>query len=477
MHARAVLWLTMAGCLSLSCLDTPTSKSVVDPGTKKVHFAGEAPYRLGPNEPINDVVIQVKASGGSWHTLTTTKVSKKATFDVTVTVPEKYWLDPCGIATFRLRTNPGDIAVKALDDQCVAALGPNPTDQQKNTCKTEVVEVQRESSHTGDVSIVGDGQAKAYRCLTRIEGNLSIATGASLVLSLPRLREVTGGVSVTLDKAKPPSSQSPPPKVAVLELPLLKRVGGALALTMANAYGSTKSSEYWNFGLEALTHVGGDISLTNPMNAGAHTSGLLSLSQASKSVIINWQVSDYWEVNFGPNLARIKGDLELNAPNVPILQNMFPKLSEVDGNLRIKGKGRMTAFASLLPELATVGKDLLIDGFSLESCQRGFAKLAKVSGRLDLENGVSGGYIGTPQSLTLGGLIVSKDGTRGLPFKGKVKVADAGTVKVVDNAALCQCQVDAFVSELQQNGWSGTPDMSGNKNDATCSGCPGLECP
>jgi hypothetical protein len=259
-----------------------------------------------------------------------------------------------------------------------------------------------------------------------------------------------------------------------LAAPSLKRVTGALSLSMTSNSGS---DGYWDFGLDALTYVGGDVTLTNPKDAGAHCTGLLNLTRAHKNLTINWQTSDYWEEHFAPHLARIDGDLSLNAPNLPLLQDMFHELTRVDGSVNIVGHGGFT-HEGTLPQLATVGKDLLIDGFGLGGCGlRQLAKLVRVAGSMKLDHGNSDGFIGPKgAALSLGGLSISNDQTARLPLPKVTKVDSGGPVSLTDNSKLCQCQVDALVSSLEQNGWSGSAVTSGNKTSNQCAGCPVPAC-
>jgi hypothetical protein len=477
-HSRLLFVVVVAARALLACLDTPQSKTVVDADAQSVRFTGEAPRRFGPNEPALYVVVQVKNEQGQWLQLASTPVTEQATFDVKVTVPEQYWLDPCKTATFRLRTDPYDIGVKALDAQCLSALGPNPTDAEKNGCKTELIEVQRENTHHGNVSIVGQTDADHYRCVNTLDGNLSISGGVSPVISLSRLRKVTGNLSVTLDRSEVVSPQGNTIVMSTLSAPLLKAVNGSLALTMTNSYGSTGSSKTWKFGLDALTHVGGDIALDNQAGVGGHVQGVASLALAKKSVTIHWTATDYWEDGFIPKLARVDGDLSLHADNLPIFQTMFKVLTEVKGNLSIDGKGDFRNYHPL-PELTKVGKDLVLDGFEQYCDARPFPKLTSVGERLRISHGTTRGFFGPehpPQALSLGGLLIAHDGATRLPFTSKVLVAAGGAVRITDNAALCQCHVDHFVDQLHHDGWSGTPITSGNENDASCAGCPAPTC-
>jgi hypothetical protein len=204
--------------------------------------------------------------------------------------------------------------------------------------------------------------------------------------------------------------------------------------------------------------------------------GLSGLSEVSGDVTI---ASPRWEL-YDPggllvNLARIRGALLVTTGNH--LNGALRSLTRVDGNVSIAGTGSCAVnvevmSSNILPQLAEVGGDLTIQHCSGWLCNRRvLPALHTVTGTLRFTDGI-GGFSSLEmgaRALSVGSLTIDNTTVEGIFRHDVLSVRNGGTIRVVDNTALCECRVDEFLTRLSGTGWTGTVDRARNR---ACAPCP-----
>lgn len=166
------------------------------------------------------------------------------------------------------------------------------------------LEAPGDTVHDGDVVITNQAQADALGCATTIDGNLTVAPPSPTTIDLPLIEHVTGDVSLSLPVEGPPmgpfqeircGSAVPSTVESVItrvHLPALTEVGGSVDVDAPSSGVGTTFGERIEVDLNALTTLGGDLSLSfetpavSPcgLSSLATTGGDLSLSFAGGDV-------------------------------------------------------------------------------------------------------------------------------------------------------------------------------------------------
>jgi hypothetical protein len=519
MLKRLGLLGAVSACALSACVTSPQSHTWIDPNVHDIDFTGLATYQHGLR-----VEIQVKNGKGAYQTLATAAVNKEGHWATTASVADKYFGGLCGHATFRAVTKPGGQVLKAADGPCLSHLPIHPTQQQIEACTTTEIVIERggAATYTGTLVIDGPAEAKAYQCLTEVNGDL-ILEGGNEVFSpgfarpgletvLPKLAHVTGNLSVDGDRAARVAlplltevggnlsltmayfgtyTEAPDPAddpvyadiTTAIELPLVATVGGSIDLHNERENTPVASSSHiYNFGLPLLTSLGGDVNVLNSIFP-ATMYGLSALTTIHGNVLVDWGPSDLFTVPLLDHVTHVEGNFELAGP--PNARGLMGALATVDGNVsihRASGVGSSTRMdPHLLEGLAHIGGNLTLDRVGTEApCHVLLPGLSQLEGALQISNsddailfGATGG-----SHLSLGSLSIEDSQLDALPLSADAVVSPSGAISVTNNSKLCPCVVDAFIALQQTSGWLGSATNTGNGASAACGGaCPATFCP
>ena len=501
-----------------ACVTSPQSNTTIEDEEGSIQFTGLAIF-----EPGLRVRIQVQEGDGSFTTLRTRPVPRDGQWTVNVSVPERYFEGLCGEAVFRAVTVPGGDVLPAADSLCLAALEPG---EDVSSCATDTIVLQRGGAGTfvGDLALDGPADAAAHQCLEVVEGNLTILGGRveteaagfygpGVEFALPNLVEVTGNLSIDGDRAEsvslplleqvgqnlsllmprfgtliPPVMMGDDPTfefpVTDLDLPILASVGGSVDLHNERETAPAGSAAFpYNFDLASLATLGGGVFVENSVFP-SQIQGLNTLTEIHGDVLIDWGPTDLDSTTLLSAVTHIEGNLELVGP--PNSRILMEAVATVDGDVTVRARDDATEgayprmAARVFGGLTNVGGSVYFDRTSAGGdCTLVFPSLTSVSGVFQITDGSGRGKIGATGAteLTLGSLVVSGTSGEHVPFFDDVVIADGGGIEFVNNAALCPCQVDAFVALQESAGWTGTATNSGNGAEATCDACPATFCP
>ncbi len=506
--------LSVAGALlTAACVSSPQSNSSVS-GTV-ISFEGVYPY-----EPGTTISIQAREPDGSYTVVGSTSVSRDHRWAVSLRLPERFWPPgPCGAASIQAFSNESRAPIPGVDSACLAELGPTPTLEQRISCNTSTITVQRAEIHRGDLTLNGTADAERYGCVTEVRGNLTIQAGGEIGdrpyncylpdqrFSLPNLVEVTG--DLTLDGGH----------VERVEFERLERIGGSLDLTLHGFYTCTPrpgaapgdfgdsttagsfpslttvsasvavhpikdsgvswpGAKYWELGLFSLENVGVDVLIDNATFPAGIT-GLNALTTIPGDLVVYWPRSDLDAAHLLEGLTSVGGDLQLTLP--PNARNLAGALTTVGGDVSISSVvSSLRVSPNLLPALERVNGDLSLPEETENTGCWWLPSLERVTGTLRTAARHLGGSIGSSSGLVVGALDYRNSEVPNLSLGRGFRVSGAGPIAIQDNSAVCQCQVDAFIATLAASGWTGSARSSGNGTAnpacaATCAfepGCP-----
>lgn len=372
-------------------------------------------------------------------------------------VPNPYWrtlttfdmVPPIGqspLECMQTRMNAGDTGV-AANDYCASDESPvveviAPAQTTCGGCSNAVV--------NGNVTINSPLTAAQYVCTQTINGSLTVTEAAPEVVALPALQTITG--DYTADYSFPMITLGQAPwRRRFVELPALTSIGGNASLE-ARRWEGNKSVPN---GLDAVTSVGGDITITlrdaNPNVFAGLT------SHAGNLTIQGYE----------------NGNLDVN------VQNSFENLTTVTGDVLVR---RFFSTTGVLNPLEEVDGDLTVSAVRFYPSQS-LQGLESVSGDLEL-NAMK--QFGPPwlNAVTVGGELVFSDtgwltGMNVTPMANASVYAlriennamlnsltgtsfqvGAGNIVIANNPALSQCQVNTFLAAQQAGGWTGTATVS-----------------
>lgn len=509
------LYLLAGLCALPSCVTSPRNDSTFTAGSSTLEFTGQIESERGLS-----VIIQGQLANGTFIDLATTPVPADGNWSVQVAVPSRLLRPPCGRAVFKAVTNTG-ASLFGLNKGCPNPFGPTPIIPQNFAgCATTTIVVQRDLPATvsGDVALDGHEDAEAYRCVTQVQGNLSITAGQKLVssgyyapgltFSLPNLAQVTGNLSIDGDRAASVTlsslqsvggdlsvslthfatkatalDPSDPPLLAypvtTLGTPVLTSVGGNIALHDAkeNILGSSLSFAY-HFGLDAVTSLGGSVLVDNPVFP-ANAVALASLTTIPGDLTIQWGGSDLDATLLMPQVTSVQGNFTLIAP--PNSRHLMAALADIGGNATIQANGTSKARLGphLLEGLTHVAGDFTFTNPSdFAACAAVFPSLTSVEGTLRVQTGdteVAFGATGAT-TLSVGAFQMSNTDSPHLPLHADAHVLGSGDIDIQGNPQLCSCQADAFVASQTAGGWLGSATSAGNGALASCATCPASVC-
>jgi hypothetical protein len=409
-------------------------------------------------------------------------------------------------------------AADATEDVSAEALALRGFKPKHSPCKL-VPHVPAFLQHCGDVTIASQADADQYQGVKIIVGDLTIRGGNTVVethpygnfyapgveIALPDLVQVTG----TLDVDGEHSAKVDLPNLArvgddlsvflrryatidgttvnlkgVTELltPSLARVGGdvSLKLLRETPVPAPTSSKQYEFGLDQVTYVGGNITVEDDvLPAAIH--GLRGLTTVRGNLSIDWKSNDLDTTNLLPNVTHVMGDVALLASHNA--RYLMQELTKIGGSLSIapsaansSGSVVSIQFSGVFPKLEKIGGDFILDRAAPDCSGTEFPALKKVRGQIILQNASMSGHMGVTGSaaLNVGGIeIRSSTGT--FPFFPDLKVRRSGHVVLEDNPDICSCSLANFESALAAAGWTGTVDLVGTNGSQACSPCP--SCP
>ena len=376
----------------------------------------------------------------------------------------------------------------------------------------------RPSVYQGNVNIVGEAQAAAFACISEVNGDVTVqgdrvpASGAlpafvaGLTLSMPNLRRVTGNLTINADHASSiafdslaevggkfslsitrfwgvsyPGGGAPVVATVVTNLsaPALTSVGGDVELHAQCDLGVGGSSATFDFGLDALTTVGGSVLVDQPFIPG-EPRGLRNLVTVLGNVVIDQPSQDFSDNNLLTNLDSIGGDLEVTTN--PNFRYLLPALTAVGGTVTLTTVSG-TIDGGVLPLLRTVGRDVALSNYGVGTpyvCTV-LGSLSYVGGTFRISGGRISGYYGIASGPNFGGIDVGDANGSLIPFSAATTIHGFFPgVRFHDNAELCPCQVDRFTAALGLSRWLlfGAVVNTGNGASVACPGtCPQPTCP
>lgn len=299
-------------------------------------------------------------------------------------------------------------------------------------------------TYTGNVVVTSQAEADALACYTTIDGDLSILPPTTATLDLPNLAHVTGDLVLSLpadgnlpdtgpyEEVRCGQTMSWWSNISRVRLPALLDVSGDLSIDVPSDAVPTTNGERIELDLEALTQVGGDLSLTFEVPAIVPC-GLSSLTQV------------------GGDLTFVAGGQDVG------LAQLWPSLTTVGGNA---SAGRFYSLVgSPFQALTTAGGVVTFHHHSGQVYGEVCPQLTSAAGiKLDHTNLASLEDLGTP-SVTIGSLEL-QDNFRMLLANNVNFTPDASLLIGPGNNALTDAEICPFIDyQVTTNAW--TPNGSG----------------
>lgn len=492
---RSALGVAMLGIVSTGCVTGPRNRDVVPQTTSSIRFTG--------GHIVASTSVQVRASSsssGPFTTFATTTTSATPTLNiaaggstagiytwsVSAAVPAARWstaieADGCSVTRTYVRVDGG---AQLTTFESVSEGGPDglacflneaangaTLQAALSMCRSSdspVLTLELESTHVGDVVIHSQADVDAIHCATRIQGSLEVAADAPDNVSLPRLRNVTGDVSLTRTTvgAAPHSAQRCGSTVTLasntraIELPMLNTVGGDLTMSFPSTGVGTTAGERIDLGLGALTKLGGSLRIDFDVPA-VSPCGMANLGVILHDAEVRFANADVGGAFLG-SLERVHGTLSVSGgfsvlnlfgalTRVGSLRvegasqlapSSFPKLARVDGEARFRDVG---FFGPPLKALGAAGS-LVLDAVSLGTLEAFGASSFTLSG-LDIQNT-------TLSALTSGGTPLSK-----------ISLSATASLTILNNPNLGAAEICAFAEFELMSGWNG---QSANLGGVSC---------
>ncbi len=492
---RAALLLLLASCALVvgGCysLQSPTNGQVVCGADANVRFTGYVPG-TGRSVQIQHAI----AASGPWATLgSATSGGQGQTFDdVTyyrfdksfqlsrwspvaeggnqqrTFVRARTWVEGAGaqpahwqyLDSFDVNLPQGSTPIGCMSERMQAGATSLQAHDYCESDESPVVEVLAPATTTcnlctevvvnGNVTIDSALSAARYSCTETINGNLTVTSAAPEQLGLPELESVSGHVN--MDYAFPFTQYAQTQyRRRLINLPALATIGGDVTLYAKRTDSSNKLSPN---GMDAVTEIGGDITITcfdtNPNVFDSLTSHTGNIT--------------------------IQGDLNGGALDVSA-SGAFQNLTEVTGNVHVH---RFFATTGMFMALEQINGNLTVGDLRFYPSQS-FTSLENVSGNFhfvamkqigntwvnSVDVGGELGYIGHTTGTTLTiplpnaqvGALRIEGNTALTTLTGNSFQVGAGSIVITGNPVLSQCQVNSFLAAQQAGGWSGTSSVSG----------------
>lgn len=185
------------------------------------------------------------------------------------------------------------------------------------------LEAPGDEVHVGNVVISSQAQADEFACVTTIDGDLTISPSSPTTIDMPRLEHVTGDVSLSLPVEGPPmgpyqeircGSSSPSTVESVItrvHLPALADVTGNLDIDAPSSGVGTTFGEPIEVDLDALTSLGGNLSLSFETPA-ISPCGLSSLTSMAGNLSLSFSTGDVGGSSLLPGLLSVNGDVAVS---------------------------------------------------------------------------------------------------------------------------------------------------------------------
>lgn len=354
-----------------------------------------------------------------------------------------------------------------------------PVDQAFDACTSDSSPVVRltvggaTNVHVGDVVIDDAADIAGLLCVSEIQGSLLVTATAPKAISLPSLERVTGDVELVYTSYLPtpaPMASSYQAQrcgathwvtadVRTFNLPSFTEVGGDLTLRQEGSFSGNASTQPIDLHLNALTSVGGDLSI-EIFQFGGSPCGLSNVIDLPNDVTLTFHTGEVGSVVSGllPAVTEVGGTLAINGGHnsfgtplgavtqvgalsiikVPGLNSFhFPLLTDVLGQVYLEGLG----IGSNPSGLAHVGSLVVVESTYTSLQQVGGPSLS-IDSALQLTDNT-----GLSSLLSMG--------------TSKVTLAPAASFALSGNPALPASQICGFVAFEQGLGWSGPSTLGG----------------
>jgi hypothetical protein len=358
--------------------------------------------------------------------------------------------EPSGVACVLQKLSDGESTFSALAS-CASADSP--------VIRLTAPNGGLPTTHVGDVTVTTQAQADAYACIQQITGSLTIGQSSELSIALPALQQVSG--DLTLAWVRDPLGTNFLPQVRSIDLSALHSVGGDLVGTYHGV-----AADYISFDmrLEALTTVGGDISLELLNTTNGDLQGFDSMLSHGGAITVLGGSGDAAWYSLFPNLDHVTGDVHVRTGHSTY--GIMRKLTGVAGDLWIEGALLHTeGVTGSFPLLQTVTGDLSLTDIGTAGGNPIMKVLASVGGALSIsDSGVnlSTLALGAPAGVQLHGLALQDNTSLATWSNASWHVVGSGAISIVGNPSLPACAAEDFVEAQQSAGWTGTPTLSGN---------------
>lgn len=216
-----------------------------------------------------------------------------------------------------------------------------------------------------DLIIGPDTDLSPFECLKTLHSSLIIDDGRVRTVSLPRLQQVRGNVTLTFDTdplavtAKSYSREEGIMKgsqIDWMDLPSLTTVHGSIVVRSPNPPDVSSRTLFLDIGLPALAHLGGDL-MVEIEALHLDIAGLLALHEISGSIHYGGAQSANTGSGFLTNLSVVSGSLNMLFGSAGgSAMEWFSQLLVVHGDMAIQG-GSLGAGDAFL-RLKEVGRSL-----------------------------------------------------------------------------------------------------------------------
>ncbi len=493
----------LMSCVLGACVTTPGNGGHVENTTSSVTFSGFglSPGRRvtleasasasGPFVPVPGVSASTSSRASSSITLARGGTVPLYDFSMSAVIPASRWHTPasthCASAETFVRVRDGNASYLTFDTDADALAciqdhinGGQAPDDALLACRSAQSPVlkliQGVSVHVGNVVVDDATDVAALDCIQTIEGSLTVTSTAPNVIALPRLRRVTGDVNLTYTSyapdPHPPSSSYEAMRCGALryvtaevrsyDLPSFTTVGGNITLHQEGSFSGGASTQAIDLHLNALTAVGGDVSITIGQFGGSPC-GLTAIPSLPGNLTVEF--SGGGEVD--SSITGLLSSVTTVGGTVAFLGghnsfgNPLAAMTEA-GGLHVIKRPYLSGFH--FPSLTSVSGTVELDGTGPSSNPSGLANVGTLIVRNSWYNSLE--LVGGPK-LSVGNLELHDNASlTALTTSGASKVALAPTASFTldNNAALPSDEVCSFVSLQSRRGWSGPSALDG----ATC---------
>jgi hypothetical protein len=327
--------------------------------------------------------------------------------------------------------------------------------------------------HVGDVVIDDAADVAALVCVEEIQGSLLVTASAPKAISLPSLERVTGDVELVYTSYLP----DPPPMavpyqaqrcgathwvtadVRRFNLPLFTEVGGDLTLRQEGTFSGNASTQPIDLHLNALTSVGGDLSI-EIFQFGGSPCGLSAVTDLPNDVTVTFHSGEVGSVVSGllPAVTEIGGTLSIQGGHNSF-GNPLGAVTQVGALSIVKSSG-LGSFH--FPALTDVLGQAYLEGLGIGSNPSGLAHVGSLVVVGSTYSSLQ--QIGGPALIIDSALELTDNANLSALLNGgtsKITLAPAASFTLTGNPALPASQICGFVSYEQSIGWSGPSDLDG----------------